>query len=107
MPNYHKETTLKKLLICFLVCLIFLSLSLYLIDWWLAAVSDTINLKESIIGIFFLGIGLQSSFLTYNLKFVKKDSESSEFYQTFIQLAIFKKSFCIGGSWLIDCLGNG
>lgn len=106
LPNYHKDPSVKKLVACFFLNIILIGASLVGIDYFMGLVSQQIGVKESIIGMFFIGTGMQIPFLVYNIKFVGKDSESAEFLQSFIQLSIFKTSVCVGLTWLIDCIGN-
>jgi hypothetical protein len=58
LPNYHIDPSVKKLIMCFILNIILIGASLVLIDYWMGLVSVAFGIRESIIGIFFLSVGI-------------------------------------------------
>ena len=84
MPNYHKEPSIKKLALCFMLNTILQTFMLYLIDWFMFIFCFITEFPVQIIGAIYTGILFSVPFFMYNYRFAKKEKSSVDFLNSFI-----------------------
>ncbi|KRX07193.1 hypothetical protein PPERSA_00350 [Pseudocohnilembus persalinus] len=63
LPNYHINPSLLKLFKCLICNLIFLGLTLFLIEWWVNEIAKSLGFNNEIIGFLFVSFGLSFPFI--------------------------------------------
>lgn len=69
-----------KLLRSYIITIILLGFTLYLIDWWCYDVAVSLDIPIELIGYVGVSFGLSLPYIVYNLKIAKKEEESVEFF---------------------------
>lgn len=102
IPNCRSESCKKFYMVTFLMCVLWIGVTSYLVAWMITIVGDTLKIPDSVMGLTFLAAGMSIPEAVSSV-IVTKKGHGSMGVSNSIGSNTFDILLCLGLPWLIKC----
>ncbi|XP_076668925.1 sodium/potassium/calcium exchanger 4 [Andrena cerasifolii] len=106
IPDIRNERLKKWYPLTFIMCVIWIAISSYLVSWMMTVVGDTIGIPDSIMGITFLAAGGNVPELA-SIVILARQGDGNMAMSNTLGANILDILLCLGLPWIIKCLMTG
>ena len=106
IPDIRHEPLKKWYPLTFIMCVIWIAISSYLVSWMMTVVGDTIGIPDSIMGITFLAAGGNVPELA-SIVILARQGDGNMAMSNTLGANILDILLCLGLPWIIKCLMTG
>ena len=106
IPDIRHERLKKLYPLTFIMCVIWIAISSYLVSWMMTVVGDTIGIPDSIMGITFLAAGGNVPELA-SIVILARQGDGNMAMSNTLGANILDILLCLGLPWIIKCLMTG